>query len=60
MQFSPDQISDKLRKLGIQISHERIYQYLLDDKLNGGQLYKNLCHSHRKRKKRYGSRECSC
>ncbi len=35
-QFSPDQISGKLRKSGIQISHERIYQYLLDDKHNGG------------------------
>ena len=56
-QFSPDQISGKLRMLGIHISHERIYQYLLDDKRSGGQLYKNLRHSHRKRKKRYGSRE---
>jgi len=56
-QFSPDQISGKLRMLGIDISHERIYQYLLDDKRSGGQLYKNLRHSHRKRKKRYGSRE---
>ncbi len=56
-QFSPDQISGKLRMLGIDISHERIYQYLLDDKRNGGELYKNLRHSHRKRKKRYGGRE---
>jgi IS30 family transposase len=56
-QFSPDQISGKLRMLGIRISHERIYQYLLDDKRSGGQLYKNLRYSHRKRKKRYGSRE---
>ncbi|MHC4268312.1 MAG: hypothetical protein ACYSTS_07585 [Planctomycetota bacterium] len=56
-QFSPDQISGKLRKSGIQISHERIYQYLLDDNRNGGQLYKNLRHSHRKCKKRHGSRE---
>ena len=56
-QFSPDQISGKLRMLGIHISHERIYQYLLDDTRSGGQLYKNLRHSHRKRKKRYGSRE---
>jgi IS30 family transposase len=56
-QFSPDQISGKLRMLGIDISHERIYQYLLDDKRNGGELYKNLRHSRRKRKKRYGSRE---
>ena len=56
-QFSPDQASGKLRMLGIHISHEWIYQYLLDDKRSGGQLYKNLRHSHRKRKKRYGSRE---
>ncbi|MCP4270035.1 MAG: IS30 family transposase, partial [Candidatus Brocadiaceae bacterium] len=56
-QFSPDQISGKLRMLDIYISHERIYQHHLDDKRNGGQLYKNLRHSHRKRKKRYVSRE---
>ncbi len=56
-QLSPDQISGRLNKSGIQISHERIYQYLLDDKRSGGLLYKNLRHSHRKRKKRYGSRE---
>jgi IS30 family transposase len=56
-QYSPDQISGKLKMSGIHISHEWIYQYLLDDKRNGGQLYKNLRHSHRKRKKRYGSRE---
>jgi IS30 family transposase len=41
--------------LGIYIRNEWIYQYLLDDKRSGGQLYKNLHHSHRKRNKRYGS-----
>ena len=56
-QYSPDQVSGKLKMSGIHISHEWIYQYLLDDKRNGGQLYRNLRHSHRKRKKRYGSHE---
>ena len=56
-QYSPDQISGKLKMSGIHISHEWIYQYLLYDKRNGGQLYKNLRQSHRKRKKRYGSHE---
>jgi IS30 family transposase len=56
-QYSPDQISGKLKMSGIHISHEWIYKYLLDDKRNGGQLYQNLRHSRRKRKKRYGSHE---
>ncbi len=42
---------------GIYISDEWIYQYFFDDKRSGGQLYKNLRHSHRKRRKWYGSRE---
>ena len=44
-QFSPEQISGKLRMLGIDISHEWIYQHFLDDKRSGGQLYKILRHS---------------
>lgn len=54
--WSPEQISGYLKKNeGILISHERIYQYVLEDKKSGGDLYKHLRHSAKKRKKRYGS-----
>ena len=36
------------------MSHERIYQYLLKDKLQGGLLYRHL-RCQKQRKKRYGS-----
>jgi IS30 family transposase len=37
------------------ISHETIYQHILQDKYEGGYLYKHLRQSNKKRKKRYGS-----
>jgi IS30 family transposase len=56
--WSPDQISGYLAKNeGISISHERIYQHVLEDKKSGGELYKHLRHSSKKRKKRYGSHD---
>ena len=56
--FSPEQISGFLiRKHRIRISHESIYQYVLNDKLNGGDLYRHLRHAHKKRKKRYGAHD---
>jgi len=39
---------------GYLISHEWIYQYIYQDKYQGGQLYQYLC-CQKKRKKRYGS-----
>ena len=39
------------------ISHERIYQFLLADKKAGGTLYMNLRHAGKKYKKRYGSND---
>ena len=53
--WSPEQISGWLKRMQIHISHERIYQFLLENKRKGGILYKHLRRSHRKRKKRYGS-----
>ncbi len=53
--WSPEQISGWLKRIQIYISHERIYQFLLENKREGGILYKHLRRSHRKRKKRYGS-----
>jgi IS30 family transposase len=53
--WSPQQISGRLKiEHGIQISHERIYQYILEDKRSGGDLYRHL-RCHKKRRKRYGS-----
>jgi IS30 family transposase len=58
LDWSPDQISGYLKKENIaEISHERIYQFLLTDKKAGGSLYTHLRHSGKKRKKRYGSKD---
>jgi len=51
-QWSPKQIVGYCRNNNIpMVSHERIYQYIRRDKLQGGELYKNLRHrlKHRKR-----------
>jgi IS30 family transposase len=54
-QWSPDQISGSLKAEGLEtISHETIYQRVLADKNEGGNLYQNL-RCKKKRKKRYGS-----
>jgi IS30 family transposase len=55
-EFSPEQVSGYLeRHYSIQLSHETIYQYVLRDKLRGGDLYKHLRQGNKKRKKRYGA-----
>jgi IS30 family transposase len=51
-QWSPEQIKGHCNKHGIpMVSIERIYQYVREDKTNGGNLYKDLRHKlkHRKR-----------
>src|SRR5438034_1044714 len=54
-QWSPEQIAGRIRIEGLEtISHETIYQRILQDKKNGGTLYKNL-RCKKKKKKRYGS-----
>ena len=58
LDWSPEQISGYLKRKGTaEISHERIYQFLQEDKKAGGDLYKHLRHSGKKRKKRYGSKD---
>jgi IS30 family transposase len=53
--WSPEQVSARLKKeQGIRISHEWIYQHVLDDKRADGDLYKHL-RCQKKRRKRYGS-----
>jgi IS30 family transposase len=52
--WSPEQIADWLKhNTDIQVSHERIYQYILADKRAGGSLHKHL-RCQKKRRKRYG------
>jgi IS30 family transposase len=52
--WSPEQISGRLKKeQRIGISHEWIYQYVLQDKQAGGDLYRHL-RCQKKRRKRYG------
>lgn len=54
-EWSPEQVSDALRyRRGIHLSHEWIYQYILQDKASGGDLYRHL-RCQRQRRKRYGS-----
>lgn len=54
--WSPDQISGYAKKHNLfAISHERIYQYILQNKKQGGTLYLRLRHQSKKYRKRYGS-----
>lgn len=53
--WSPEQISDRLEKVeGIFISHQRIYQFIVEDRNAGGDLYKHLRQGNKKRRKKYG------
>lgn len=55
LEWSPEQISGWLKRhKKPTVSHERIYQYLIEDKRLGGDLYKSL-RCQRARRKRYGS-----
>ena len=56
--FSPEQVSGFLSRMHyLRISHETIYQHILNDKTKGGTLYHHLRLSHKKRRKRYGSHD---
>jgi IS30 family transposase len=53
--WSPEQISLWLKaEYTVSISHEWIYQYILQDKTNGGELYHHL-RCKKQRRKRYGT-----
>lgn len=57
-QWSPEQISATMHFKGIQsVSHETIYKYLIQDRLEGGKLYMNLRHKSKGYQKRYGSND---
>ena len=52
--WSPEQIAGRFkRERKKAVSHEKIYQYIKEDKNNGGVLFKNLRHSKKKYKKRF-------
>ncbi len=55
LDLSPEQISGRLKQeVNLSVSHETIYQYVYNDKAQGGQLYRHLrCQKPRRRK--YGS-----
>lgn len=55
-EWSPEQICGYAKRCSIfNLSHEWIYQFILKNKKQGGALYKNLRHQHKKYRKRYGS-----
>jgi len=54
--WSPEQISGRLKKEGIAISHEHIYQYIYADKRSGGALWTHL-RCQKKHRKRYGNHD---
>jgi IS30 family transposase len=57
-QWSPEQISGRCKALGIgMVSHERIYQYIWQDKKQGGTLYQYLRHGSKRYRKRYGTND---
>lgn len=54
--WSPEQIVGRLNREGIaSLHHETVYQYILRDKKDGGELYRYLRHKHKPYRKRYGS-----
>jgi IS30 family transposase len=57
-QWSPEQIVGWCKARNIKmVSHERIYQFVLKDKLAGGLLFKHLRTGQKIYKKRYGSKD---
>jgi len=58
--WSPEQIAGRMKKAfpedeAMRISHETIYAWVYEEKRQGGELWKHLRQSSRKRRKRYGS-----
>jgi IS30 family transposase len=53
--WSPEQISGRLKLEGICVSHETIYRYVREDRLAGGLLYQHLRHGGKKYRK-HGSK----
>ena len=54
--WSPEQISAVAKVIGLSVSHEWIYQYVVADKANGGELYTHLLQGKRRYRKGYGQK----
>lgn len=58
LNWSPEQISKRLElENKTTVSHETIYKFIYEDKLNGGNLYAHLRQGHKKRKRRFPSKK---
>jgi transposase, IS30 family len=61
LQWSPEQIAGYMKTDSngpdFSVSHETIYQYVWDDKRDGGTLHTQLRQGHKKRRKRRGSKD---
>ena len=56
--YSPEQIAGRCRLEGVGcVSHERIYQFVWDDKKRGGDLYRHLRRKGRKYRKRGAAKD---
>lgn len=54
--WSPEQVAGHLRRTGeLHISHETIYQWIWQDKAEGGDLHGHLRGARKQRRKRYGA-----
>jgi len=57
-EWSPEQIHGRCKADNIDmVSHESIYEFVWKDKENGGELYRHLRNSHKKKKKRYNAKD---
>jgi len=58
LNWSPEQISGRLfTEENVSLSHETIYQFILKNKRNGGDLYRYLRHQAKPYRQRYGSKD---
>jgi len=58
LRWSPEQISNRLRVEGQPyVSAETIYKFIAEDQKNGGELWRNLRRSRRRRKRRFPSED---
>jgi|APSaa5957512622_1039677.scaffolds.fasta_scaffold52235_1 transposase, IS30 family len=58
LEWSPEQISNYLKKEWIlSISIQRIYDFVAEDRIDGGELYKHLRHGLKKKRSAYGKQD---
>ena len=57
-ELSPEQVCLYLKEhRKIQLHHETIYRLVIENKANGGDLYRSMRHLHKTHRKRYGSNQ---